>query len=448
MAFSVKINNLGKITEKPIVVGGLTVLAGPNATGKTFFSKALYSVFDAMNANHTLVAIQGLARPLRQYLQILTRMPEFEKNTALDSIKAQFKQLERLCAPLSGTDDEIAAVEEMHPKLSGAVKEIVRAYGEVRPAIDKVKGIGIRENILDLSDSGIKDLKELTNLSSEEVVLKGFKRALGRNLRGNFQTARLTDLRGNSDEDTFIQIEGVGRIAIDGNHLQSDIEPAGLARLQKYSRVIYLESPIHWKLRGALKQYAPRFRHFGGSLNIPKYFTDLDAALNDEYSGEVAFPELLQELITDVLQGKMVIAESGELQFAENGQARPFSLPMTATGMVNLGILGMLIERKIIDKGAFLFIDEPEANLHPKWQAEMIRVLFELAQGGVHVVIATHSPDIAERLSALAKQNPGSEDMIALNHFSSEGVESNEKNFDKKMGAIIKELTDAFSTPT
>ena len=64
MNFKVKINNIGKLREADISVRPFTVLAGPNNTGKSFFSKALYSVFDAMSANLVEVYIRNHLRPL------------------------------------------------------------------------------------------------------------------------------------------------------------------------------------------------------------------------------------------------------------------------------------------------------------------------------------------------------------------------------------------------
>ena len=102
--------------------------------------------------------------------------------------------------------------------------------------------------------------------------------------------------------------------------------------------------------------------------------------------------------------GKIAISESGNLSFQENG--RSFSLPVTATGVANLGTLALLIEQKVLDKDSFLFIDEPEAHLHPAWQVVMAESLFELAKGGVNVVIATHSADILKWLEVHVKRIP------------------------------------------
>ena len=48
----VRIQNIGKLIDAEISIGKFTVFAGPNNTGKSFVSKLLYSLFNAMNANH------------------------------------------------------------------------------------------------------------------------------------------------------------------------------------------------------------------------------------------------------------------------------------------------------------------------------------------------------------------------------------------------------------
>ena len=130
----------------------------------------------------------------------------------------------------------------------------------------------------------------------------------------------------------------------------------------------------------------------------------------------MAFPDVYAKLTgKSVMDGKIAISETGNLSFHENG--RNFSLPVTAMGIANLGILALLIERKVLDKGTFLFIDEPEAHLHPAWQVVMAEALFELAKAGVNVVIATHSVDILQWLDVHVKKNPDDEQLIALNQF-------------------------------
>ena len=113
-------------------------------------------------------------------------------------------------------------------------------------------------------------------------------------------------------------------------------------------------------------------------------------------------------------------------------------------GVANLGILALLIERKVLDEDTLLFIDEPEAHLHPAWQVVMAEALFELARQGVNVVIATHSIDILKWLEVHVKKNPEDERLVALNQFPVEKSETDE-DFRMKLAKIKRELTEPFS---
>ena len=457
MAFQVQFDNLGKLTGAPVLVRPFTVLAGPNNTGKSFFSKSLYSVFEAMHTNHALIQIQRMVEPLRDNL---TNLETFGFESAqLETLGGHLKQLEDLCLPLSGEADEIAAVKDIYPHLAKAAEDCVGAYKALHSDLEKFVESDhhpfFDEDSLKEMETRIEEVGQIPKRTPEEIVLFGFGEALERNLIGNFQVPTLANLKKDAKQDTSLTIleegEGgaqVGRIEIKSNALNFQIEGAGLIRLKKFSRVIYLESPIHWKLRGALRMaraYSEEF--FGRSrrrlLNIPKYFRDLDRALDEDSSGDPAFPEALRRLTEDVMRGKVMLAKSGELVFKEFDQG-VFNLPMTSTGVVNLGILALLIERKIIDKGSFIFIDEPESNLHPQWHEEMVRALFDLARDGVNVVIATHSVNILKWIEVHVKKKPADKGLIALNQFSDKGVVNGGKGFTDKLDDIMIELTHPF----
>ena len=221
--------------------------------------------------------------------------------------------------------------------------------------------------------------------------------------------------------------------------------------MSSYSRAIYLESPIYWKLKNALEQIRQQEEHrsflWGKARKrldgVPKYFHDLASALSFQYTGEMAFPTIHEKLTgPHILGGKITISEMGNLSFQEN--RRSFSLPVTAMGIANLGILALLIERKVLDEESLIFIDEPEAHLHPAWQVIMAEILFELSRKGVTVVIATHSVDILKWLEVRVKKNPQDEQLIALNQFPVNGGGIDE-DFESRMASIKQELTKPFS---
>lgn len=61
----------------------------------------------------------------------------------------------------------------------------------------------------------------------------------------------------------------------------------------------------------------------------------------------------------------------------------------------------MLYLRYLAEKGDFLIIDEPEMNLHPIGQAQLLEVLTALVNAGVRILITTHSSYIMTHLNTL-----------------------------------------------
>ncbi len=102
---------------------------------------------------------------------------------------------------------------------------------------------------------------------------------------------------------------------------------------------------------------------------------------------------------------------------------------ITATGVTNLGVIGLLLKKNVISKGSFVFIDEPEVNLHPAWQKIMIETLYQLSRMGINVVIATHSIDMIRYIENIMNDLTGGRDLnehFAINRLSNEGVSLNE----------------------
>lgn len=57
MRIDVNISNLGKITKAKIGIRPITLLTGPNGTGKSFFTKSLYSILNVINKDVYLISI-------------------------------------------------------------------------------------------------------------------------------------------------------------------------------------------------------------------------------------------------------------------------------------------------------------------------------------------------------------------------------------------------------
>ena len=452
MAHELKIKNIGKLTDAKIRIGQFTVFAGPNNTGKSFVSKTLYSLFDAMNANHAEVHIKNLTRPIVSHLSRLLRRVDSE-DSLVDSLVDQIKKLETLVKNSSLGD--IEELDEAIPGLVDIAKNMVTEYRAGRPFLESMleqEGSFPKRFIKDILNDIAQCLttleKSLRDKKAMAFIVYGIQYKIRQNLLQNFQVPNLSNLRGKEDARSEIDMGAFGKFGFSNGEVYFEINSVWLNQLQQYSNVIYLESPVYWKLKNALENLRidSRYRRIQRERlsGVPGYFYDLASALKYQYTGDMAFPDLYDKLTgKEIIGGKIAISESGDLSFQENG--RSFSLPVTAMGVANLGVLALLIERKVLDKNSVLFIDEPEAHLHPAWQVYMAEILFELAKGGVNVVIATHSADILKWLEVHIKKNPDDEGLVALNKFPSNGVEADDQDFSDKIAAIKQELTRPFA---
>ena len=454
MAFDLNIKNIGKLSDAKIRIGQFTVLAGPNNTGKSFVSKLLYSIFDAINANHAEVYINTLTEPIRDELNRLEIWEESEDNSPVNALSEEVKKLENLVKKFPiGNFTEL---DKIIPDLANRAENMQTMFPDMRAFIssapekfDSLFESSLGERVLNRLGESLKQLQvALSGTGAGKIIVSGIAYKVEENLIQNFQVPNLSDLKGREKHESVVSIDDIGEFRFSNDDFYFYVAHDGLQRLQEYSKVIYLESPVYWKLKNALESVRmhPRYLYSRREqLNgIPGYFYDLASALNHEYTGEVDFPELYKKLTgKEVIDGKIAISESGDLSFQEND--RNFSLPVTAMGVANLGMLALLIERKVLDKDSFLFIDEPEAHLHPAWQVVMADALFELAKGGVNVVIATHSADILKWLEVHVKKHPSDESLIALNKFPANGDEPENQDFEDKIAAIKQELTKPFA---
>ncbi len=459
MNLNLNIKNIGKLTNAEIHIANFTVFAGPNNTGKSFVSKLLYSLFNAMNANHIQIHVNNLIKPVVSSFFRLDRLAHYniEKSQPLLE-EGDLEKLEALvedCMPGDSKelDEVISNLIHQTNEIEKKVNDIQIPEGVKEEAKGRQNGTSpimrMKETHEELKKSLDKLKQDLSGGDWLDFIVAGMKYKIRQNLIHNFQTPTLSGLIAEDDAPSEIMFKNFGKFELLNDEIEFAIDEILVQELQHHSNVIYLESPVYWKLKNALDDIRrnPRrmfFRRERELLSgVPEYFYDLITALSFQRTGGIAFPNVYEKLTgKEVMGGKIAISESGNLSFQEN--ERNFTLPLTAMGIVNMGILALLIERNVLDKDTVIFIDEPEAHLHPAWQVVMAEALFELSRYGVNVVIATHSVDILKWLEVHVKKKPEDKQLIALNQFPVNNSEVDE-DFETKMANIKQELTQPFS---
>jgi len=456
MKFDLHIQNIGKLTDAKIRIGRFTVFAGPNNTGKSFVSKILYSLFNAMKVDHVIQNVATLISALVRVTDDLKgHSDEADKLLSLFYQENLSLYLERNAELMTYRSHEqrheYVLADQFFVEALGYVEHARKMFQNARPSVESLEKENPGLFPFSFSESADRIEKIIDMLESElnnaiqRTASPATARKIEENLLGSFQVGNLSELSGKKGLPSEIRSEYF-RCALSGADVVFTLERSWLSKFQKFSNVVYLESPFYWKLKDALEIMA--LSSNGGIPTtkvggVPKYFYDLVLALKLGGVGDMAFPEVYRKLTKEVIHGEIEISDVGNLQFQEGG--RNFPMSVAAMGIANLGMVALLIKRKVLDKNTLIFIDEPEANLHPAWQVVMAETLFELAKGGAHVAIATHSADILKWLEVHIKKHPEDESLIALNKFPVNGREVDDRDFEYRVAAIKQELTRPFA---
>ena len=311
------IKNFGPLDDATIQIGDFTVLAGPNNTGKSFVSKFLYSLFDAMNANHALVTFECAAEPLERWLQVFEDTGYKGEEPPLSILRENSQKIEHILNEAFSTDssqtkNEIDQIRVIQPRLFEAIDQLVDNYSM------------LKEKLKEREDRFSKDLKPLDFLigelkktfgNAELVINMGLYFKFTQNIQENFQVPELSHLKREKVSPLNFCIEGIGELKEQNGEDFFYPHPGGIQKLQQHSRVLYLESPIYWKLKKALERLKlnPRFSRNRGQMDdVPGYFYGLVSALRTSYPHNDIFQDLHDELV-QAIGGKLVISDSDEL---------------------------------------------------------------------------------------------------------------------------------------
>ena len=147
------------------------------------------------------------------------------------------------------------------------------------------------------------------------------------------------------------------------------------------------------------------------SLNLPSmsepvadYILNI-GGINNSKQGEFgSFVDFLEE---KVIEGSVVFDDfQKKLKYKSNRTGLVSELHEASSMIAEISPLVAYLKFILPKKNSILFIEEPEAHLHPKVQVEMMKVFVDLAKSGVKVVMTTHSDFMMNELSnsLLAKE--------------------------------------------
>ena len=452
----IEIKNFGPISEANIRVGGLTIFAGANNTGKSFASRLIYSIMNSLQSDLYIERANEILNLLSSHiislhLDNLSSQRQSRRSKKNETINSISKIISLASSKIQSWEPRDISSQELITLLENT-KFALENYSKELKNNEPVDDMNLTTRFL---DSYLKLLTHAYNQITQKKIHDSFvntqlQHNIERELIGNFRVPSIATLIGpqrSRPTAKFADINNSIYFTLTQSGIDSKVNINDASISQYYPSNIFLESPIYWKI--GTENPRPRFpRNLGDNPaprqtipQLPAYVSSLRRSLLAEYSGGVAFPEILEWLNKqNAFPGKLIVATGGQLRYHDG--RREYSLQTTATGITNIGFIGLLIERKLINERTVLFIDEPEANLHPAWQVLMAKLLLKLAQAGISVVLATHSVDILKCIEVSAKADDKVIDLVNLNHFPH--FSDGDMEFFDRIRKIKNELTDPY----
>ena len=454
----IQIKNFGPLSDANVRVGGLTIFTGPNNTGKSFASRLVYSIINSLQSDLYIERADEILNSLHPSsllldLEYIMQRSRRSNSKEIEILKLIHEVISQLSSKAQTLEPNEISSQGFIKQLEGTRPAIENYLGTLRSS-NSIPGIDRTVRFLELY---LKMLYKVQQAVSQKDIHNNFIRAqlrsnIERELIGNFRVPSVTTLMGPKKSTPNVNFVG------DNNDISFNLERSDMGSRIKLNNVnisqyypsnIFLESPIYWKIgvSGSRRQSSRSFL-YENNLDVrqtvpelPTYVSSLRKNLLTEYTGEIAFPEVLEWINKkNAFKGKLILTTGGQLLYHDG--RREYPLQTTATGITNIGIIGLLIERKLINERTVLFIDEPEANLHPAWQVLMAELLLKLAQAGISVVLATHSVDILKCIEVSAKTNEKIIDLVNLNHFPH--FNDGDMEFFDRIRKIKNELTDPY----
>ncbi|MBU1620396.1 MAG: AAA family ATPase [Gammaproteobacteria bacterium] len=426
MNFDVEVKNLGKLESGTLRIRPITVVTGPNGTGKSFFTKTLYSLLNVLNKNLYLsnidISCKKLLANLDRFMPGMSYAgwnDHYEITKATKSIKDIHDNL------VNSLDwniyDYINLAESKKDEVNQTKNDIKNYISTLKSKERKYDSVRI------ISKRLIDNFEDLEALLTDgmEKYSDALAKSLDNELKENFQVTSLSDLVSNNKKKATFSVKNKFDVEFGNDGIGFNIETNFINEVSSLSRVVFFESPAYWKVRDALlhsKSFS-NMPFLGKESNnrltgVPKYFYDLDIELRTEYKKDSSIHlEDICKTITKELGGEFQF-NGDSLVFNDLKTNKNFSKNLISFGMTNLGMIHALIKNNVVSPGSFLFIDEPETNLHPNWQVLLMNTLVGLAEKDVHVVIATHSLEMLKALEvSIKKKKIVYENFFSVNYF-------------------------------
>jgi predicted ATPase len=363
----------------------LTILCGPNNTGKTYVAYAIY----------------GLMK-FRSKLPKSNKVEEELKNL-IDKGQIEFDIIELL---FENNASYLNAIGKSY------VKHIPKVFASDEATFSKTE---INIELGDITDLRTKILAE--KISQEFGIGNSVSVKIVKEIDSSIISCLLIEKENNDftnkhEIPTSILLEFLAdrifNILIEFIFPKTYIAPAERIAINIFSKELSLKRNVLvdklLELKDVGKDDDPFDLIKRRATRYPSPVRDsleISEDLNNFKKNKSEFEHFADEIEKEILKGQVLISKEGDVQFKPD-KAKSLKLPIHLTASVVKSLSNLVIYfRHLATKGDFIIIDEPELNLHPDNQVIIARIIAKIVNKGFKVLISTHSDYIIRELNNL-----------------------------------------------
>ena len=428
------VSNYGPISEAEIDLRPLTVFVGPSNTGKSYLAILTYALHRFFSGASSRAEI-GVSTPIRSSSLLLPfgdsrvneKNTDQEVRTILEWVQQFSTRPESVRYPLDLPDEVSSIVRRQlrphHVWNEIFAGELARCFGTpdaswlVRHGAASGPTISIK--YLE-GDAGNEDvpLRFDFNLTrhgfrSSSSVSDSIRLRINRDVATNL--ARRADLYRSLPSEGNLSQPWLFQMLI--SDLAGGVGSTMLAPLSKSAYYLPADRTgvmhSHQVVVASMISSAPT-AGLRNNISLPSLSGVLSDFLlrllslgNDESQrGQLRGNDMGANIEKQMLSGTINTDRSNRIypifSYLPNGWKNELPL-MNSSSMVSELAPIVLYLRHVAERGDVLIIEEPESNLHPSMQVELVRQLATVVNSGVRVMLTTHSEWVLEELANLMR---------------------------------------------
>ncbi len=366
-----KVSNVNKIQYAEIHLNGLTVIVGPNNSGKSTIGRTLFTTIKAIaNTNSTQDFIQD--KQLKKHIQSL-----YQRLIAL-SRKNKIEWENRF----PRFQSEFVRFLQLH------IEDVPTIIKEYKSFIDELDIVPRQKSLL------TEDLNNIELcVSSKGNSAARMKTELQYMVESEFIN-RFCSINTHASS-VILSSEDVARIAY--NVTDNIVSKVSCQQTKFITDATYVESPLYIHLLDALltartyREIVDK-RSLLNSAMIPVHIKDLAEKIMIAVRQPNKLFDSNNLKIEDTTNGCFIYDKETQQIMYKTNDGNIYSPINIASGLKSFGLLQLLSIGDFLGPNHMLIWDEPENHLHPEWQIKLAEIFVNLAKSGQPILITTHSP--------------------------------------------------------